>query len=132
MKWRASIQAANAPSGTLTKKIQRQVRKSENTPPSVGPTTADIAQTLATYPWTLARSASDVEVADDRHAGRLDRAGAEALQPAEDDQRGHVPGEPAQDRADTNSAMPTSMIGLRPWMSENLAKIGVETAAVSR
>ena len=31
----------------LTKKIQRQDRYSENTPPRVGPTTADIAHTEA-------------------------------------------------------------------------------------
>ena len=31
----------------LTKKIQRQEAYSENTPPSVGPTTEEIPQTLA-------------------------------------------------------------------------------------
>ena len=45
---RISVQAATAPSGTLTKKIHRQLRKSTNNPPRVGPTTDDIAQTLAT------------------------------------------------------------------------------------
>lgn len=39
--------AATAHNGTLTKKIHRQDRNSENTPPSVGPTIADIAHTLA-------------------------------------------------------------------------------------
>ena len=34
-------------SGTLTKKIHRQLRYSENTPPRVGPTTAEMAHTLA-------------------------------------------------------------------------------------
>jgi hypothetical protein len=45
---RNSAHAATRPSGTLTKKIQRQFKKSTNTPPRVGPTTAEIAQTLAT------------------------------------------------------------------------------------
>ena len=40
----------------LTKKIQRQEIHSLNTPPRVGPTTAEIPHTLARYPWTLARS----------------------------------------------------------------------------
>ena len=31
----------------LTKKIQRQLTYSENTPPSVGPITAEMPQTLA-------------------------------------------------------------------------------------
>ena len=47
------------PNGMLTKKIQRQLRKSTNRPPRVGPTTAEMAQTLATYPWTLARSSME-------------------------------------------------------------------------
>ena len=45
---RISHHAASAPSGMLTKKIQRQFRKSTKIPPSAGPTTAEIAQTLAT------------------------------------------------------------------------------------
>ena len=45
---RNSAQAASSPSGMLTKKIQRQFRKSTKSPPSVGPTTAEMAQTLAT------------------------------------------------------------------------------------
>ncbi|KON72180.1 hypothetical protein M768_17110 [Cellulosimicrobium cellulans F16] len=44
---RCSIHAASAQSGTLTKKIQRQLTNSENTPPSVGPTTDEIAHTDA-------------------------------------------------------------------------------------
>ena len=32
----------------------------------------------------------------------------------------------------TNRPMPTSMIGLRPMRSVNLAKIGTETACASR
>ena len=47
MKRRQRTQAASAPSGTLTKKMKRQSRKSTNTPPRVGPTTEEIAQTLA-------------------------------------------------------------------------------------
>jgi hypothetical protein len=42
----------------LTKKIQFQLTNSENTPPSVGPTTEEIAHTLAMYPCALARSAT--------------------------------------------------------------------------
>jgi hypothetical protein len=45
--------------GMLTKKIQRHDTHSENTPPSVGPTTDATPQTLATYPWTLARSRTE-------------------------------------------------------------------------
>ena len=45
---RIRAQAATAPNGTLTKKIQRQSAKSTKSPPSVGPTTEDVAQTLAT------------------------------------------------------------------------------------
>ena len=44
---RPRAQAATAPSGRLTQKIQRQLAKSTNSPPSVGPTTEDMAQTLA-------------------------------------------------------------------------------------
>ena len=43
----ASIQAAAAPIGRLTKKIQRQEMYWENMPPSAGPMTAAIPQTLA-------------------------------------------------------------------------------------
>ena len=39
--------AASRQSGTLTKKIHRQRPSWANTPPSVGPITDDIAQTLA-------------------------------------------------------------------------------------
>ena len=42
-----SIHPAMMHSGTLTKKIHRHDVNSENTPPSVGPTTEEIAQTLA-------------------------------------------------------------------------------------
>ena len=42
----------------LTKKIQFQVRNSAKNPPRVGPTTDEIAQTLAMYPCALARSAT--------------------------------------------------------------------------
>ena len=47
-KLRHSIHAATPPSGMLMKKIHRQVRYSENSPPRVGPTTAATPQTLAT------------------------------------------------------------------------------------
>jgi hypothetical protein len=40
-----------------------------------------------------------VDVPDDGHRGRLDRAGAQSLQGAEGDQRRHAPGQTAQDRA---------------------------------
>jgi hypothetical protein len=40
--------AATRHSGMLTKKIHRQLTYSENTPPSVGPTTEDSAHTLPT------------------------------------------------------------------------------------
>ena len=46
-KRRVSTQAAASPSGMFTKKIQRQDRKSENTPPRAGPTTDAIPHTLA-------------------------------------------------------------------------------------
>ena len=46
-KDRTSSHAASAASGTLTKKIHCQVANSENSPPSVGPTTAEAPQTLA-------------------------------------------------------------------------------------
>ena len=39
---RNSHQAASAPSGMLTKKIQRQFRKSTKSPPSVGPTNGEM------------------------------------------------------------------------------------------
>ena len=43
----------------LMKKIPRHVQYSANKPPSDGPTTALIPQTLARYPWTLPRSAGE-------------------------------------------------------------------------
>ena len=46
-KRRQSMVAAAMPIGMLTKKIHRQVRKSENTPPRAGPTTDEMPQTLA-------------------------------------------------------------------------------------
>ena len=55
---RIRSQAAAMHSGMLTKKIHRQLTNSENRPPSVGPTTDEIAQTLAMYPCALARSAT--------------------------------------------------------------------------
>ena len=73
-----------------------------------------------------------VDIADDRHRGRLHRAGAESLQGSKCDQSRHAPGDAAQDRAQTNKPMPTSMIGLRPMRSVNLAKIGTDTAWASR
>ena len=69
-------------------------------PPASGPSTADSAQTLASQPWIFARSIGGIEVADDGHRGRLDGAGADALDKPEGDQRRHRPGEPAQDRAE--------------------------------
>ncbi len=39
--------AARRHNGTLTKKIQRQERYSENSPPRVGPITDEMAHTLA-------------------------------------------------------------------------------------
>ena len=51
--------SASKHSGMFTKKIHRQMPSSANTPPSVGPTTAEAAQTLATYPCTIARSATE-------------------------------------------------------------------------
>ncbi len=44
---RISIHAARMHSGTLTKKIHRHDRNCENSPPRVGPTTEEIAHTLA-------------------------------------------------------------------------------------
>ena len=44
---RNNVQPAIRASGMFTKKIQRQSRTSTNTPPRVGPTTAEMAQTLA-------------------------------------------------------------------------------------
>ncbi len=44
--------------GRLMKKIQRHDRKSENTPPSVGPTMDAMPQTLAMKPCTRARSST--------------------------------------------------------------------------
>ena len=46
-KYRTSSHAAARHSGMLTKKIQFQDRNSENTPPSVGPTTDETPHTLA-------------------------------------------------------------------------------------
>ena len=46
-KLRPSMAAASRHSGMLTRKIQRQLRYSENTPPRVGPTTDETAHTLA-------------------------------------------------------------------------------------
>ena len=47
VKERSSIHAASAASGRFTKKIQRQLRYWEKTPPSSGPSTDDSAHTLA-------------------------------------------------------------------------------------
>ena len=48
--------AANKPIGRLTQKTQGQEKYWTIKPPAKGPTTAEIAQTLARYPWILARS----------------------------------------------------------------------------
>ena len=40
----------------FTKKIHRHEANSANSPPRVGPTTEEIAHTLAMYPCTRARS----------------------------------------------------------------------------
>ena len=47
-----------------------------------------------------------IEVADDGHRGRLDRARADALNEPEGDQRRHRPREPAQDRANEEDRDP--------------------------
>ena len=47
-----------------------------------------------------------VDVADDRHRDRLDRAGADALDRAKDDQQLHRAGKPAQRRADQEDRRP--------------------------
>jgi hypothetical protein len=57
-KRRTIIQPATRHSGTLTRKIHRQLVNSEKTPPRVGPTTLDTAHTLARYPCVFARSAT--------------------------------------------------------------------------
>jgi len=47
-----------------------------------------------------------VDVTDDRHRGRLDRAGAQSLQGPEGDQRRHAPGDATEDRAEDEGADP--------------------------
>ena len=69
-------------------------------PPASGPTTAESAQTLARQPWILAALVRRIEVADDGHGGRLNRARADALHEPEHDQRRHRPGESAEHRAE--------------------------------
>jgi len=55
---RSSIHPAIRHRGTLIQKIHRQASSWAKMPPSAGPTTEEMAQTLATYPCTFARSAT--------------------------------------------------------------------------
>ena len=48
--------SASAPIGRLTTKIHRQVAYSANAPPSAGPRTAEMPQTLDSHPCTRPRS----------------------------------------------------------------------------
>ena len=98
--WRTSAQAATAPSGMLTKKIQRQSRKSTNSPPRVGPDHRRDGPDAGHVALDLGPLLDGVDVADDGHRRRLDRAGAQSLQRPEGDQRRHAPGEAAEDRAE--------------------------------
>ena len=79
-------------------------RYSENTPPRVGPTTADIAPHAGQVALRLGAFGEGVDVAGDGHAHRLDGAGAETLHRPERDQRGHAPRDPAQHRAEQRTA----------------------------
>ena len=74
-----------------------------------------------------------VDVADDRHAHRLHRAGPEPLHEPEDDERRHAPGDAAQQRAQRRTARcraaspACGRTGRRPCR-----RSGTETACASR
>ncbi len=81
------------------KKIHRQLRYSENTPPRVGPDDrgrAPHAGDVALHPGPLLHG---VQVADDGDRHRQHRTGADALDRPGDDQGRHAPRDAAQDRA---------------------------------
>ena len=66
-----------------------------------------------------------VEVTDDRHRHRLDRAGAEPLHGAERDERAHARGESAEDRADEEQADADEHHRLAP---EDVGELAVDRA----
>ena len=90
--------------GTLTQKIIGQIQCVAMNAPTIGPSRAAPTKTLETMPCIRARSSpwkmSPISVRPDRH----NRAGAEALQHAEQHQRQHAPGKTAQDRAEEKQA----------------------------
>jgi hypothetical protein len=50
------MNAATAPIGRLTQRIQRQLRYWANSPPMAGPITAEMPHTADSQPWMRARS----------------------------------------------------------------------------
>ena len=93
-----------SPIGTLTKKIQCQVNWSVMKPPMPGPTSDDSPKTAPKRPRYLPRSAGRVQVRDDRQRDREDRAAAQPLHAAEQDQLPHLLAESGQDRTDQEQA----------------------------
>ncbi len=72
-----------------------------------GPDAGDVALHLGAL-------GQGVDVADDRHAHRLHRARAEALDEPEDDEAGMLQAMPHSSDPRTKSPMPSSITGLRP------------------
>ena len=96
----AIMAIAAIPIGRLTQNTSCQLTCSTRKAPSDGPSTAAKPNTLDTRPCTCARSVGRIDVAENGGGDRLNAAGAEALQRAEQDQRGHVAGEAAQSGTD--------------------------------
>ena len=116
----------------LMKKIQRQDTHSLNTPPSVGPTTEAIPQTLAMYPCTFARSCTEY-----RSPTIVMVVGMIAPAPSPCTTRKTMSthmfhAAPQKIEPSRKSAMPHSTSGLRPYRSDSLPYSGTDTACASR
>ena len=88
------------PTGMFTSNTQRQLQWSVMKPPAVGPTIEREAEHGTEQALRAAALVGREEVADDGEDGGEEHAAEEALDAAEDDQLGHVLGEPAERRGD--------------------------------
>ena len=91
------IAKAIRPSGTLTKKIQRQERSVVMIPPSTGPTATETPVVAPKTAKAAPRSRATEGVGDERERDREHRRPADPLQTARDAEEGRRSAHSAQD-----------------------------------
>ena len=119
------------PTGTLTKKIQLQVRCSAMSPPTSGPIASASAETPAQIPIAAPRSAGgNVAAMIESVAGFINAAptpwrmrAAMSISPES--------ASPQKSEASVNTAMPTTNTSRRPYASATFPPVSISAAKVS-